>query len=283
MHVRAHSPDGGPCDIALDDIVRVLDDSEADLRWVCTVDSPEMGRLRDEPEAVLWASEGLDELIAPARGRLFGSCIVHAGAVKQSREALDRFVGERGFVQVGEVHGPRWGPEIDCPGMLELVRHAAEVGAAVQIDCPINHPGAAARLHEVLNLARAVPEANLIAAHAIAGDNSFAYILAGETYFADGGENVYFEISDFSRRDYVRAAYEHLGPDRLIVGTDWHTYGDPPFLPYGTLLGVRSVDDNTYPSTVASLVGFLQEAGVAEEDIEKIASGNLLRILALDV
>ncbi|MFQ5808086.1 MAG: amidohydrolase family protein, partial [Armatimonadota bacterium] len=234
-HIRSHAPDGGPCDIVLDDILHVLDGSEADLRWICAVDFPEMARLKDEPSAVLWANEGLHELIAPARGRLFGACIVHAGAVEQSREALDLFVGERGFVQVGEVHGPAWGPEIDCPQMLDLVRHAAKLGAPVQIDCPMGSPRATSRIHEVLNLARAVPEANLIAAHTIAGDNSYANILAGETYFADGGENVYFEISDFSRRDYVRAAYERLGPDRLIVGTDWHTYGDPPVLPYGIL------------------------------------------------
>ena len=69
---------------------------------------------------------------------------------------------------------------------------------------------------------------------------------------------------------------------RLVVGTDWHTYDDPPFLPYGILLGLRTIDDSAYPCTVDSLIAFLHEAGVTEEDRPKIASGNLLRILPID-
>ncbi len=282
MHVRGHAPDGGPCDIRLDDVVDVVDSSDADVRWICAVDFPEMSRLREEPEAVHWANAGLEELISPARGRLFGSCIVHAGAVKQSREALDHFIGERGFIQVGEVHGPPWGPELDCPEMIEIVRHAARLGAPVQIDCPIRSLRASQRIGQVFNLARAVPEATIIAAHTICGPTTHAYILCGEVYFSNGGDNVYFEISDFSKREHVRAAYERLGPHRLIVGTDWHTYGDPPFLPYGILLGVRAVEENAYPCTVGSLVGFLREAGVTEEDIEKIGAGNVIRLHRLE-
>ena len=71
-------------------------------------------------------------------------------------------------------------------------------------------------MQHVFNLARAVPEANLIAAHTIGGCNSQANILAGETFFADGAANVCFEVSDFSRRDYVRAAYERLGAEATV-------------------------------------------------------------------
>ncbi len=278
IHIRAHAPDGGPCDFTADDILRVLDSSDADLRWISGMGSSEMSRLKQEPDAVHWANAALDELIAPARPRLLGSCMVHPRAVKESHEVLDRFIGERGFVQVGEVHGVQFNYEMDCPGMIELVRHAAELGAPVQMHCSTNNVVTGEHIRQIINVARAVPEANIIVAHAIGGVNSYQYMVAGEVYFGDGGDNLYFEIRDFNSREYLRAACERLGPDRLIAGTDWSTHIGPPFLPYGIIFGLGSVDENPYPCTVGSLVGFLRESGVAEEDIEKIASGNIIRI-----
>ena len=281
-HIRVHAPDGGPCDITADDLLHVLDSSDADLRLICGVSSQEMSRLREEPEAVLWANEALAELISPGRARLPGSCMVHPRALKESHEALDRFIGERGFVQVGEVHGVQFGFEMDCPEMIDLVRHAAELGAPVQMHCSTNNVVTGEHMREIVNVARAVPEASIIVAHAIGGVNSYQYILAGEVYFGDGGENLYFEIRDFNTREYLRAAYERLGPDRLIAGTDWSTGVGPPFLPYGIIFGLKSVDENPYPCTVGSLVGFLRESGVIEEDIDKIASGNIIRVHRLE-
>jgi len=281
-HIRSHAPDGGPCDITAEDLLGVLDDSGADLRLIAGIASSEVRRLKDEPEAVVWANESLDKLMSPARGRLIGSCMVHPRAVKESHEVLDRFIGERGFAQVGEVHGVQFQYDMDCPEMIELVRHAAELGAPVQMHCSTNEVVTGEHMQQIVNVARAVPEASMIVAHAIGGSNSYQYILAGEVYFGDGGDNLYFEIRDFNTREYLRAAYERLGPDRLISGTDWSTKVGPPFLPFGIIFGLDSVDENPYPCTVASLVGFLRESGVTEEDIDKIASGNIIRIHRLE-
>ena len=62
-HIRSHAPDGGPCDITTEDLLGVLDDSGADLRLIAGIASPEVRRLKEEPEAVVWANESLDKLL----------------------------------------------------------------------------------------------------------------------------------------------------------------------------------------------------------------------------
>jgi len=231
-------------------------------------------------------------------------------AVKQSHEDMDLYVGERGFVQVGEVEGLPHGFSLDCPEMVELARHAAKLGAPVQLHCSTADSPTGEHMRQALHLAAAVPDANFIIAHAIGGRNSYQYILATENYLARGLDNIYLEIVQFHVRAYLRSAYEHLGPDRLLVGTDWATYHNPPYLPYGahpTLVShpdfwrdagvkgfsqwgpefwfssmfVLDLRENPYPCRVESFVGFLREAGVSEEDIDKIGSGNAIRLFRL--
>ena len=310
-HISLHNPDGSPSDIALDDLLEVLDRSGADLRLFCGIGLSEMQRIAKEPEAVHWANEALYKFIQPAQGRLFGSCFIHPGAMQQSHRDLDLFIGECGFVQVGEVEGIL-GFDLDSPEMLELARHAAELGAPLQMHCSTSHVPTGEHMKQALRVAREVPEAKIIIAHAIGGRNTYQHILAAETYLAQGGDNIYLEIRDFNVREYLRAAYERLGPDRLLVGTDWIAHGSPPFPPYGTLFGllypekgnwrnlvhcgvsrwgtkiwiteqvVLALDENPYPCTVESLVGFLRESGVSEEDIEKIGSGNAMKLFGLE-
>jgi len=281
IHIRAHEPDGGPCDFSLRDILDVLDKSDADLVWLISLAGPEVTRVKKDPTAVGWANEGLSNFIKPAAGRLFGSVLVHPGAVKESCECIDRFIGDENFVQVGEVLGAGIGFEMDSAQMIEIVRHAAEYGAPVQMHCSTNAVRTGEHIAQTINVARAVPEATVVAAHAIGGVNSYQYIEEGEKFYKEGGDNLYFEIRDFNRREYLRAAYESLGPDRLIVGTDWIARGSPPFPPYGILFPLERINDNPYPCTVESLVGFLRESGVTEDDIDKIGSRNIIRLFHL--
>jgi predicted TIM-barrel fold metal-dependent hydrolase len=307
-HVTLHDPAGGVLGVSHDDVLEVLDRSGADLRLFCSAGEPEMRRIAEQPEALHWVNEALFRFIEPAPGRLFASCFIHPGAVKQSHKDLDTFIGERGFVQVGEIEGIL-GFDLDSLEMLDLARHAAELGAPLQMHCSTNALSSGEHIRQALHVAREVPEAKVIIAHAIGGRNTYQYILAAETYLANGGDNVYLEIRDFHVRGYLRSAYEHLGPDRLLVGMDWIADGAPPFLPYGTAFGffshptpseldhwgvskwgtelwlspqlVIDLSENLYPCSVASLVGFLREAGIGEEDIDKIGSGNAIELFGL--
>lgn len=155
-----------------------------------------------------------------------------------------------------------------------------------------------------------MPEGNFIIAHAIGGRNSYQYISAVEQYLARGLGNVYLEIVQFHVCAYLRSAYEHLGPERLVVGTDWATYHNPPYPTYGThptlvshpdfwrntnLKGfsqwgpefwfssmfVLDLRENPWPCAVSSFVGFMREAGMSDEDIEAIGSGNAIRLFKL--
>jgi len=300
-HLDFHREDGSLYGYTLDDVLKVLDDSGDDLRMLCGIGANEIRRIGADPEAIHAANEAIHQFIRPSGGRLLGNCFVRPDALAQAHADLDLYIGERGFVQVGEVVGQVEGGlvdgiygRMDGPGMIEIARHAAQLGAPLQFHC-----------------SRQVPEAKVILAHAIGGRNTYQHILAAETYLADGGDNIYLEIIDFHIREYVRAAYERLGADRLLVGTDWMNRGEPPFPRYGGMLGmlyperndwshlhgsgwsrwgdklwlashyVVALNESPYPSGVATLFSFLREAGVSEQDATKIASGNAIRLFGL--
>jgi len=184
-------------------------------------------------------------------------------------------------VQVGEVLGHQMGFRMDGPEMLEIARRAAELKVPLQLHCSTDAIPTGQHIRETINVAWAVPEAKVIAAHAIGGRNSYQHILAAELHASFGGENLWLEIRDFSHREYLRAAVARLGSDRLIAGTDWIARGAPPFAPYGSLFGAPEVEPAPYPCCVASLVGFLREAGCSDGEIDRIASGNAVGLSGL--
>ncbi len=312
VHLFHHLHEEAPLDYALGDVLTIMDRSDADLRFICS-DNAAAGvwRIVREPDALHEMNERLYRtMIHPSAGRLLGSVQIDPRAVKQSHEDLDLYIGERNYVLVGEVEGMPYGFDLDTPEMIELVRHAARLGTPVQLHCSTNVSPTGEHMRQALHVAREVPEAQVIIAHAIGGRNSYQYILAAETYFAQGGDNLHLEIMLFNVREWLRAAYEHLGADRLLVGTDWGTYHAPPFDPYGThitqitepgwwrnaalhgksqwdsVLWLSSqlaldLNETPYPCAVSSYVGFLREAGVSEEDIVKIGSGNSIRLFKL--
>jgi predicted TIM-barrel fold metal-dependent hydrolase len=303
---------GGPLEYGLPDILKVLDGSDADLHFVVNDNgTADVMRFAKEPDALHEMNENLyRRFVKPLGGRVFGSVQVDPRALKQSHEDLDLYIGERNYVMVGEVEGIPHGFDLDCPEMLELVRHAAKLGVPVQLHVSTNDSPTGEHMRQALHVAREVPDAHIIIAHAIGGRNTYQTVLAAETHIAHGVDNLSLEIFSFNCRSLLRAAYEHLGPNRLHVGTDWATYHAPPFDPYAThntlqtsrgwwrkmnLAGksqwdsllwlspalVLDLDETPYPVAVSSFVGFLREAGVTEPDIEKIGSGTVIRLFKL--
>ncbi len=311
-HLLRHLLDGGPLDYTLADVLAVLDRSDADVRLVCCDNgTADVLRIAREPDFLHEMNEHLYRtFIQPARGRLLGSVQIDPRALAPSHRDLDLYLGERDYVQVGEVEGRPHGFDMDSPEMLELVRHAAALGAPIQLHCSTNDSPTGEHMRQALHVARAVPEAQVIIAHAIGGRNTYQYLLAAETYLAHGVDNLFLEIYTFNVREFLRAAYEHLGPDRLLVGTDWATYHGPPFDPYGTHIAfqahpgwwrhaslhgksqwdsllwltsslVLDLNETPYPCAVASYVGFMRESGISEEDIVQIGSGNAIKLYRL--
>ena len=285
IHVRGWSEDGeGEREFGIDDIMAVLDADAAHLVWVISLSYPEIRAIGADPATgVPWTNEGQLRLVqeAPA-GRIFGSIAVHPGAVDESLAAIELYAGEHGFVQVGEVLGYAQGFELDTPEMVKIARKAAEYDVPVQCHCSTAGQPQGEQMRQTINLARMVPEAKIIAAHAIGGTNYYTHITAAEIYAMMGGENLWLEIRDFNTREWVREAFERLGSDRLIAGTDWIARGQAPFLPYGILFPYESTEEMPYPCTVASLEGFLREAGCDDDDVANIAARNSIELFGLD-
>jgi predicted TIM-barrel fold metal-dependent hydrolase len=285
IHVRGWSEDGeGERDFAIEDLMAVLDADPAHLVWVISYSFPGIRAIQaDAAEGIPWTNEGQLRLVEEApEGRLFGSVAVHPGAVEESLDAIDLYAGEHGFVQVGEVLGYAMGFVLDSPEMVRIARRAAEYDIPVQCHCSTAGQPQGEQMRQTINLARQVPEAKIIAAHAIGGTNSYTHITAAEVYAMMGGENLWLEIRDFNNREWVREAVERLGSERLIAGTDWISRGQPPFPPYGILFPLEDTEEMPYPCTVASLEGFLRESGCDDEDVANIAARNSVELFGLE-
>jgi len=284
VHIRGYSSDRGPRDFPIQALTAAMDRDPDHLVWVISHSFPETRAIQEDPATGLrWCNEGQWQIVQEAPpGRIFGSLAIHPDAVKQSREEIDLFGGERGFVQVGEILGYSMGFPLDSPAMVEIARHAAELGLPLQCHVSTTGQPEGEQFREAVSLARQVPEAKIIAAHALGGGNSWLHITAAEVYFAMGGDNLWLEIRDFNTRQYLRAAVERLGAHRLIAGTDWIARDDPPFPPYGIIFPHTDVNEMPYPSCVASLVGFLRESGCTEDDIHRIASDNSIELFGLE-
>ncbi len=84
-----------------------------------------------------------------------------------------------------------------------------------------------------------------------------------ESYWADK-TRIYADVSDVA--DHIDRVVELAGIDHVGIGSDYDGVGDS--LPTGLK------DVSQYPNLIAELL----ERGYSEEDIEKICSGNLMRV-----
>jgi len=134
-------------------------------------------------------------------------------------------------------------------------------------------------LADIMRIARRVPEAKYILAHAIGCGVSSDYISWAsmvlytlKTVYPTFPRNFWVEIRDFQCEGLARAIRE-VPTDRLLSGTDWTTRIGPPFQSYGTMFDVLE-KDNPFPPKVSSFIGFLRKAGASEADIDRIAYEN---------
>lgn len=263
-------------------LLSVMNADPAHLVWILSLPRSDYGELSRRPaEFVRLLNQAQLELIRQMpQGRVFGSVAVHPGAVAESLAAIEVYGGEHGFVQVGEVLGYALGFDLDTPEMVQIARHAARYGLPVQCHCSTTGQPEGEQFQQTVNLARQVPEARVIAAHAIGGGNSYLHITGAQIYFDLGAENLWLEIRDLHRRDYLRAAVRRVGPHRLLVGTDWigHTGQSPR--PYGVLFNTDP-QDMPYPCTSLSLEGFLREAGCTGPELDLIAAGTAVELFGL--
>ena len=279
IHVSRFGRDGSVRERLADDLAEVLDRSGGDLRMVVSPDLPEIGRMREDPAWVLEASRMVHELTQAAPGRLFGACTVNPHFLAESMEAVERCFGEWGFVLFGEMLQYIMGYDPAGPASVALVRRCAELGVAVQLHVSTNTEKGVEHFGGLVRMARAVPEAKVILAHALGGAMSDYYI---DQVQACGLpiERLWLEVRDFNHVEALRRALGELGADHLIAGTDWTTRVGPPCQAYGTIFNVAEAD-NPFAPSVASLVAFLREAGATDDELEQVAWRNADELLGL--
>lgn len=286
IHVSATGADGRKRDRLLEDLLDVLDRCDADLRFVLSPDGAELSRIMQSAEGVYESSKFIYDLARQAPDRLYGSCTVNPHFLDESVRTMETCFEKWGFVQLGEMLQYMMDYKMDSDPVEELVRLAVGYDVPVQVHISTSNRGEHSssfgmdQLLDLFRLMDRVPEAKYILAHAVGmpDDNPpvvDAYLDAVEQRFSSWPDNCWMEIRDFNSPG-IRSALAGVPSTRLIAGTDWTTREGPPFQPYGTLFGVK---ENPYPPCVASMVGFLKEAGADEEVVEQIGFGNAESLL----
>ena len=268
----------------LADVLEVLDACDADLRMVISLDLPELKRLVRDPAALVEGNRRIYELTRRAPDRLFGGCMINPNFEDESLHTMRVCFEEWGFVMFGEMLQYMMDYQMDSDAVERLVRVAVGYGAPVQVHISTSNSGehpsshGMAQLRDLFGLMARVPEAQYILAHAVGmpDDNPpvvDAYLDAVEERFHGWPDGLWLEIRDFNSPG-LRSALARVPMTRLLAGTDWTTRIGPPFLPYLTVFNVERAEDNPFPPKVASVVGFLRDAGATDEAIERIAHLN---------
>ena len=281
IHVSDHGSDGTYRGLNVEDLLRVLDGSGADLRLVLSSDLPEVNRMKQDAAAVRPANRMIHELVCQAPGRLFGSCTINPHFMSESLASMEECFGQWGFVQFGEMLQYIFDYQMDTPAVHELCRHAGTFGVPVQVHVSTGTDKGRRHMPDLLGAADALPDVTFIAAHCLGGPMSDYYIDELRRQRGNDLGNLWVEIRDFNNVDAIRRALDELGAERLIAGTDWTTRVGPPFLPYGMIFDVDRVEDNPFPPSVPSLVRFLREAGASDADVERIAWRNAAALFGL--
>jgi predicted TIM-barrel fold metal-dependent hydrolase len=292
VHASAHGA-SGPRPNLVADLLAVLDQDAADLRWFLSPDNVEMHNVGQSPEGVLAASEFIHDLVQAAPGRFYGSCMVNPNFLDASLASMDKCFGEWGFVQLGEFLQYAFNFEMDCAATETLVRRAVEFDVPVQVHVSTSNRGGHSssygidQLDDMCRLADRIPEARYIVAHAVGMEDDNppvvdAYLDYLDDRYGRVPDNFWLEIRDFNSPG-VRSVLQRVSHSRIIAGTDWTNRIGPPFMPYGTIFGVQSAEDNAYPPCVQSMVDYLRAAGAGDESIELIGSRNVIDLYKLAI
>ena len=290
-HVCDMGSDGKPLPHLAEDLVKVLDQCDADLRMVITLDGHWVNEMKTDPEAMLGASEFIHRLVQAAPGRLYGACMVNPNFLDASLKTMEKAFREWGFVQLGELLQYILDFRMDSDASEEVVRAAVHLGVPVQVHISTSNSKQGSfssgieELHDFCGVVDRVPEAKYILAH-LAGTQKTnptvvdTYLDIIEKRYGRWPDNFWAEILHFDSPG-VRSLLARVPSTRIMAGTDWCTRVGPPFLPYGIIFGMKTPEENPYPPCVASLKSFLRQHGAEEEAISQIAFKNATGLLGL--
>jgi len=293
IHVSDIDRDGKKRERMLEDLLDVLDRSNADLRFVISPDGPYLSRIGNDPVALMAANRMIYDLCRRAPGRLAGSCMVNPNFLDESLDVMKACFEEWGFVQLGEMLGYSHKYRMTDPGAEKVVMLAAKYNVPVQVHLGTYwHKKAGLsgdgmnQLADLLAIAERVPQAKYILAHAIGCGPTPDYVPWADMFldtikgvFPKYPDNFWFEIRDFQCPALARTIRE-VPITRLLSGTDWTTRLGPPFQNYGTMFDVKE-GANPFPPKVDSFVGFLRSAGATESAIARIGHENARDLLGL--
>jgi uncharacterized protein len=193
---------------------------------------------------------GVLELVAAAcaefPGRLHGFARIHPGYGQQAIQLLRTAVNDLGFVGL-KLHPVSTLSHPSGADTVALVREAARLGVPVLFHCgdePMTTP------YQIAPLARMVPEAQIILAH-MGG----YYHVDDAIDAAEQIPNLYLETSAVPYPGKITEAVRRIGADRVIFGSDG------PVCP--SALELEKI----------------RLAGLAEQDLPLVLSGNLERLL----
>lgn len=291
VHVCDKGADGVVRGKILNDLMAVLDACDADLRFVVSPDGHWLDEIRDEPGGARRACRFIYELVREAPGRLFGACMVNPNFLDDSLRAMEDCFERWGFVLFGEMLQYMFGFSMDGEAAERTVRQATEYGVPTQVHISTSHsrthPSSFGReqMAELLLLAERTPESRYILAHAVGGMHGQRavfdeYADMVEERFGGWAENFWVEIAQF-HTPALRSALRRVPHNRLVAGTDWTSRVGPPFLPYGSVFGLKEGEPNPFPPSVEALARFLREAGAEEDSVRAIAWGNAAELLGI--
>ena len=291
IHVSDRNGDGTLRDGLLDHLLRVLDEAEADLRMVISPDGYWNRVVRDEPGGAHRANTFIHELVSAAPGRLYGSCIVNPNYRRESLRTMAVCFEEWGFVQLGEMLQYMFDFDMDHPDTEALVRKAVAYDVPVQVHVSTSNARSGAssfgreQLLDLLALSERVPEAKIVLAHAVGTPKADPPVV--DEYLDVVGDRrggwpelFWLEIRDVDSPG-VRSVLARVPSDRLVCGTDWTTRVGPPFLPYGTIFGTGTSEENPYEPSVGEMARLLGAAGASEDIVREIGFGNAAALLRI--
>lgn len=292
IHVSNFDREGRDRGDIVPDLLRVLDQSGSDLRFVISYDSPWTSWANADPEKAHAGNAFIHELVQRAPGRLYGACQPNARFLDESLHTMEVCFEQWGFVMLGEMVQYIFGYMMNSDEVIRLTRQAVEYGVPVQAHISTSNSGpqgqfqggGTEQLEDLLDLAERVPEANYILAHFIGFHTDNPPVVEGyldqiDRRFGRYPENFWAEIRDFNSPG-VPVALERIPRNRLIAGTDWVTRVGPPYLPYGMVFG-SSPEENPYPPSIANMTQFLLDAGCTEDDVDAIACGTAAELLGI--
>jgi predicted TIM-barrel fold metal-dependent hydrolase len=300
IHVSDIGQDGKKRESMLDDLLQVLDNSDADLKIAISPHGDYISNMVTDPSAMMVGNRMIHDLCQRAPGRLFGSCMVNPNFLDESLRVMNICFEEWGFVQLGEMLPFKHKYRINDYNSQKITQLAAKYDVPVQVHLgtywlkgavPFDNMDSMNQMGDLLDLADRVPQAKYILAHAIGCGPTKEYISWANMFldtlqgvFPKFPDNFWVEIRDFQTPALTRTIHE-IPVTRILSGTDWTTEIGPPFKPYGTMyeltLDKFKSMKSPFPPKVSSFVGFLHKAGANEDDIERIGYKNAVELYKL--